>query len=242
MADTTTTVALKEVAERIQRLRMECGYSVEKMADLTDVRSEEYLIYESGTIDLPFSFIHKCALAFDVEMMELTGGLLPAPDGYTVTRRGEGQNTAMEPGIEIRSIAPLFKGPMATPTGSAIPLRGRAGRAHPPEHHDGQVFDLVLEGRLKVKIRRAHRDLGPGDASSTTPRRPTAMIAVDGADCVFLRGHPDRRDERGVPLGARSIVTPKRRARRAGRTHRAEAGKAPTCATSSRRSRTSTAI
>ena len=186
MADTTTTVALKEVAERIQRLRMECGYTVEKMADLTDVRPEEYLIYESGSIDLPFSFIHKCALAFDVEMMELLEGSSPRLTGYAVTRRGEGQITSMEPGTEIRSIAPLFKGRMADPYWVRYSYSEALQDA--PIHqntHDGQEFDLILEGRLKVKIGEHIEVLGPGDSIFYNSTTPHGMIAVDGADCVF---------------------------------------------------------
>ena len=34
------------------------------------VDEKTYVEYESGNIDLPFSFIHKCALAFGIELTE----------------------------------------------------------------------------------------------------------------------------------------------------------------------------
>ena len=111
----TTTNALLEVAERIRELRILSGYTEEQMSQMTGVSLDEYLVYERGENDLPFTFIHKCALTFGVEIMELMEGDTPRLTGYSVTRRGKGQLTAKEPGIEISSIAPLFKNRKADP-------------------------------------------------------------------------------------------------------------------------------
>ena len=115
MVSTTTTGALLEVAERIRELRVLSGYTEEEMAGLTGVSLEDYRVFEAGETDLPFTFIHKCALTFGVEIMELMEGSTPRLTGYAVTRRGKGQLTAKEPGIEISSIAPLFKNRKADP-------------------------------------------------------------------------------------------------------------------------------
>jgi len=109
---------LQEVALRIKSLRLDCGYSLEEMAENTGFSLEECELYENGRADLPFSFIHKCAELFDVEMMELLQGRAPRLSGYTVTRRGDGQLTAREPGITIQSLAPMFKN---------RPLQARSG-------------------------------------------------------------------------------------------------------------------
>ena len=185
MADTTTGV-LKEIAERIRELRMDCGYSVEKMAEMTDISSDDYLLYEQGGTDLPFTFIHKCALAFGVEIMELLEGSSPRLTGYMVTRRGRGQLTAKEQGIEIRSIAPLFKDRKADPYW--VRYEYSEAEQNAPIHqvtHDGQEFDLVLEGRMKIKIGEHTEVLGPGDSIFYNSSTPHGIIAVDGADCVF---------------------------------------------------------
>ena len=114
MSDTTTGMML-EVVERIRELRLDCGYTPERMSELTGIPLEDYLKYESGETDLPFSFIHKCAMTFGVEMMELLEGSAPRLSSYTVTRRGGGQLTSKEPGTEIKAIAPLFKNRKADP-------------------------------------------------------------------------------------------------------------------------------
>ena len=42
-----------------------------KMAELTEIPESLYLSYEAGMEDLPFTFMHKCALAFGVEIAVL---------------------------------------------------------------------------------------------------------------------------------------------------------------------------
>ena len=82
---------LSEVASRIKELRDIMGWSIIEMAEKTDVSEEVYNSYERGQVDIPFSFIHKCALAFDVELTELLEGHSARLSSYTVTRKGKGQ-------------------------------------------------------------------------------------------------------------------------------------------------------
>ena len=181
-----TTGALFEVAERIRELRVDCGYSEKQMAELSHVSLERYLEYEKGTADLPFTFLHRCAQVFGVEIMELLEGSGPRLSSYTVTRRGGGVLTAKEPGIEIRSIAPLFKNRKADPYWVRYAY-SEAEQTQPIHQvtHGGQEFDLVLEGRLRVKIGTHTEELGPGDSVFYNSSTPHGMIAVGGADCVF---------------------------------------------------------
>ena len=66
-----TMIHLSEIATRIKEMREIMGWSIAELAEKVDFTEERCAIYESGMIDIPFSFIHKCALAFDVEMTEL---------------------------------------------------------------------------------------------------------------------------------------------------------------------------
>ena len=106
---------LKEIASRIKEMREIMGWSVSQMAEKTDTTDEQYLAFESGSLDIPFSFIHKCALAFDVEMTELLEGHSARLSSYTVTRKGGGQETAKEDGINIMNLAPKFRDKIAQP-------------------------------------------------------------------------------------------------------------------------------
>lgn len=177
---------LSEIASRIKEMRDIMGWSVAQMAHKTDVSEDEYLAFESGTADIPFSFIHKCALAFDVELMELLDGRSAHLSSYTVTRKGGGQKTAEEDGIDITNLAPKFRDKIAQPYW--VRYEYNHAQQNKPIHlatHSGQEFDLILSGRLKVQIGEHVEYLNEGDSIYYDSSTPHGMIAVDGQDCVF---------------------------------------------------------
>ena len=89
MSNPNESKKLYEVAERIHEMRDICAFTVEEMAEKTEVSVDQYRIYESGTVDLPFTFIHKCALAFDIGITDLLEGHSAVLSSYSVTRRGK---------------------------------------------------------------------------------------------------------------------------------------------------------
>ena len=114
--DTTNTAnQIFEVACRIRDMREIAGFSVEEMARRTDTAPEEYARYEAGELDFPFTFIHKCALAFGIGMTDILEGRSANLSSYTVTRRGHAGFAAREDGIEIRNLAPRFRDNLAQP-------------------------------------------------------------------------------------------------------------------------------
>ena len=187
MKTNSTMLQLSEIAARIREMREIMGWSSAEMAEKTDVTEEAYRIYESGAIDIPFSFIHKCALAFDVEMMELLEGRSARLTSYTVTRKGGGQKTAQEDGIDITNLAPKFRDKIAEPY--FVRYEYDPAQQNKPIHlatHSGQEFDMVLSGRLKVQIGKHVEYLDEGDSIYYDSSTPHGMIAVDGTDCVFV--------------------------------------------------------
>ena len=177
---------LSEIAARIKELRDIMGWDIAQMAEKTEVTEENYIAYESGRVDIPFTFIHKCALAFDVEMTELLEGHSARLSSYTVTRKGKGQGTAKEDGIDISNLAPKFKDKLAEPYW--VKYEYSASQQNKPIHlttHSGQEFDLVLSGRLKVQVGDHTEILDEGDSIYYNSSTPHGMIAVDGKDCVF---------------------------------------------------------
>ncbi len=186
METNKTLTQLSEVAFRIKEMRDIMGWSVAQMAEKTEVSEEKYAAYESGKKDIPFTFIHKCALAFDVELTELLEGHTAKLSSYTVTRKGQGQGTAKEDGIDIANLAPKFKDKLAEPYW--VKYEYSASQQNKPIQlttHSGQEFDLVLSGRLKVQIGNHTEILDEGDSIYYNSSTPHGMIAVDGKDCVF---------------------------------------------------------
>ncbi|MBR3848651.1 MAG: AMP-binding protein, partial [Oscillospiraceae bacterium] len=186
MSTQKTLNQLNEVASRIRGMRDALGLSAEEMAKKTEVTLEEYEKYEKGAADMPFAFVHKCALAFDMELSELLEGKNARLSSYTVTRKGKGQETAREEGITIQNLAPKFKNKIAEP--HWVKYEYSEELQNKPIHltkHSGQEFDLVISGSLKVQVGEHTEVLNEGDSIYYNSSTPHGMIAVGGEDCTF---------------------------------------------------------
>ncbi|MBR2323951.1 MAG: AMP-binding protein [Clostridia bacterium] len=178
---------LRECARRIKEMREILGFSVDYMAEKTEVSVDKYLAYESGKIDIPFSFIHKCALTFNVELTVLLEGSSAKLTRYAVTRKGKGSGAAKEDGIDIKNLAPKFKDKLAQPY--FVRYEYLEDQQDKPIHlatHSGQEFDLILKGKLKVQVGDHVEILEEGDSIYYDSATPHGMIAVDGEACEFL--------------------------------------------------------
>jgi len=203
ISSTNSKLRLAEVATRIREMRSVTGYSVQQMAALTGLSREQYEKYESGSEDLPFSFIYSCARAFNMELTELLEGNNARLSSYTITRRGKGQLTTKEDGIEISNMAPLFRKKVAEPYW--VTYEYSEDLQNKPIHtstHNGQEFDLVVSGQLKVKIGDHVTVLDEGDSIYYDSSTPHGMIATGGKDCTFcaviLPGEKPEYDESEV--------------------------------------------
>ena len=176
-----------DIATRIRGMREILGYSTQKMAEQTEVSEEIYRQYETGTVDLPFTFLHKCSKVFGLEITVLLEGRSAKLTGYTVTRRGKGLVTASEDGITIQDLAPMFRQKLATPY--YVTYKYSEELQDEPIHtttHDGQEFDIVLKGAMRIKVGEHEEVLREGDSIFYKSSTPHGMIAIDGHDCVFL--------------------------------------------------------
>ena len=186
MKTETAKGQLQEIAERISDMREVMGYSEAEMAEKTEVSLALYKAYETGEVDLPFTFIHKCALAFGIDITDLLEGHSSTLTSYTVTRKGMGQQTAKEAGIDIMNMAPKFKNKLAEPYWVRYEYSDELQQQ--PIHltkHSGQEFDLVLSGALLVQVGSNKEVLHEGDSIYYNSSTPHGMIAVEGKDCVF---------------------------------------------------------
>ena len=184
---TVSSEKLQEVALRIKEMREISGISVADMAEKTEVSVEEYNQYEAGVLDFPFTFIHKCCLAFGIGISDLLEGQSANLSSYTVTRKGKGQQTAKEDGIEIQNLAPMFRKKIAEPY--FVKYTYDYELQNKPIHlsrHSGQEFDFILNGKLKVQIGDNTEILEEGDSIYYNSSTPHGMIAVDGRDCTFV--------------------------------------------------------
>ena len=209
---------LKEVADRIRETRAVCEISEEEMAACTGVSLEKYRALEAGEADFSFTFIYKCAARLGIDTTDLLKGSSPTLKEYSVTRAGGGLPIARRRGFRYNNLAPLFKGKIAEP----FFVRARASKAEMDapiklSHHEGQEYDYILSGKLKVSIDGHEELLGPGDSIYYNSSRPHGMIAWE-EDCDFLAvvisaggaayDYPDAQAEASRPAPAAEALAP----------------------------------
>jgi acetyl-CoA synthetase len=177
---------IKEVAGRIRETRLVCELSEEDMAAATGVSVETYRELEAGNADFSFTFIYKCAARFGVDTTDLLKGESPTLEEYSITRAGGGLPIARRKGFRYNNLAPLFKDKIAEPF--FVKAKYSAEEANAPiklSRHEGQEYNYIVSGKLKVSLDGHTEVLEPGDSIYYDSSKPHGMVAVDG-DCEFL--------------------------------------------------------
>lgn len=178
---------LQEVAQRIREMREVFGISTKEMADVTGVSTAEYENLEAGNADFTFTFIYKCAQRFGLDITDLLKGSSPRLTSYCVNRKGSGLPIARRRGFRYNNIAPQFKDKIAEPfIVTAKYSDTEQNESIHTSSHEGQEFDLVISGSLKVMIDDHIEILDEGDSIYYDSATPHGMIATGGSDCKFL--------------------------------------------------------
>ena len=177
---------IREVASRIRELREISGFTVEEMAQRTNLSVEEYIQCESGNHNLSIAFLYRCTLCFGVDMGDLLEGRSPKLRQYDLTRRGEGQRIEEAHHMVGWNLAADFRNRIALPL--FMEMKYREGAEYEDIElvtHEGQECDIVIKGHMKIQIGGFTEILHPGDTIYYDSSTPHGMIAVDGEDCEF---------------------------------------------------------
>ena len=179
---TGADVKNKEIAARIRELREISGISVEEMAERTGMATSEYLLCEEGKKDLSIAFLYRCVLILGVDMSDLLEGHSPKLRSYALTRKGEGQRIEEAHNMVGYNLASGFRNRIALPLYMELSYRPDADIELVT--HEGQEWDTVISGRMKIQIGGKTEILNPGDSIYFDSSVPHGMIAMDG-DCSF---------------------------------------------------------
>ncbi len=178
--------SLKEVAGRIKDLREAKGFSPEELAKLTGVSAEDYKLLEEGETDFSFTFIYKCAKACGVEVVDLLEGTSSTLTSFNITRKGDGMKIVKKQGYVYNNLAPKFKGKLAEPFLVKFPYLPEEQNAPIKlASHNGQEFDVIVKGSLKVQVGNHVEVLNEGDSIFYNSILPHGMIAVSPGGCEF---------------------------------------------------------
>jgi transcriptional regulator with XRE-family HTH domain len=176
-----------EIAERIRGLREILEFGVEEMAAATDLSPEEYIELENGIKDYSFTFLYKCSEKLGVDLSVLLTGENPKLGFYSISRKGEGLPIERRAGFNYLHKAHLFKNRTAQPFLVTAPFD--QSEQDNPIHlssHDGQEFNFVIKGSLKVAMEGHIELLNEGDSIYYDATHGHGMVAAGGNDCEFL--------------------------------------------------------
>ncbi|MDR3627252.1 MAG: cupin domain-containing protein [Ignavibacteriaceae bacterium] len=176
---------IKEIAERVKGLREVSGISAETLAKELDLTTEQYLLYESGTVDIPAGFLIKIAQINNMELSALLTGENPRLHIYSVVRKDKGLNVERRKQYKYEHLAYNFINKKAEP----FIVRVEPGTDDVPleyNSHPGQEFDYVIEGTMKIVIDNHEIILNEGDSVYYDSGYKHAMKALNNVTVKML--------------------------------------------------------
>ena len=168
---------IKQVAKRLKGLRDAINLSIEDMAEQCGIDTTTLAAYESGTTDIPVSFLHKLANTCDVELTALLFGEEPKMSSYYVTRAGKGVKVERTKAYSYQDLAAGFRHRIMAPF--IVTVEPTADdKPQTLNSHQGQEFNYVLEGELEISIAGKVFILHPGDSVMFDARREHGLKAL----------------------------------------------------------------
>ena len=174
---------LHAIAMRIKDLREIDGLSAAQVAQKAGIDLADYEAYETGESDFSFSHLFNIAKVLGVDISDLLTGESPKLHGYILTRADEGLIFKRRDQYVYHHLAYNFKDKLAEPFIVTVSEDGdKEKQAH---SHEGQEFDYVLEGQLKIVLGGNELYLKAGDSVYYNSSLPHVMYALEG-DCRFI--------------------------------------------------------
>jgi len=181
---TSNAEQLGLIAFRIRDLRDIAGLTTAQVAQKTGISLEEYEAYETGTRDFSFSHLFNIAEALGVDISDLLTGESPKLHGYVLTRAGQGLKFNRREQYVYHHLAYNFRDKLAEPFIVTV-TQDEPGAEKQAHSHEGQEFDYVLEGKLKIVLGGNELYLQTGDSIYYNSSLPHVMYALEG-DCRFI--------------------------------------------------------
>lgn len=176
---------IKQIAERLQGLRDVLELTPEEVAESCQLSVEAYLGMESGEKDISVSALQKIARKYGIALDVLMFGEEPKMSSYFLTRRGAGVSVERTKAYKYESLASGFRGRKIDPFIVTVEPKPEDTPVY-FNSHEGQEFNLVIEGRMLLNINGKELILNPGDSLYFDSAQPHGMMALDGKTVKFL--------------------------------------------------------
>ncbi|WP_274949649.1 helix-turn-helix domain-containing protein [Bacteroides cutis] len=175
---------IKQIAERLRGLRDVLELTAEDIARDCDISAEEYRLAETGDYDISVSMLQKIARHYGIALDALMFGEEPKMSSYFLTRAGKETSIERTKAYKYQSLAAGFMNRTADPF--IVTVEPKPDVPIHYNSHNGQEFNLVLEGRMLISIDGKDLILNEGDSLYFNSKLPHGMKALDGKTVRFL--------------------------------------------------------
>ena len=177
--------SLKQIGQRLKGLREVLDIPATDVAHLCDITPEHYEKIELGEADAGVYRLSKIAKRYGIELDVLLFGEEPRMNSYFVTRKHQGLCVNRRKEYKYESLASGFRGRKVEPfmvTVDPLPDNHRHGKSS----HEGQEFDMIIEGTMELTLGKKVIVLEPGDSIYFDSLEQHSMRAMNGQPCRFL--------------------------------------------------------
>lgn len=175
---------IQTIALRIRDLREDLALSQEDVALRSGIPVGDYVAYESGVSDFSFSHLFNIAETLSVDISDLLTGESPKLKGYILTRAGQGLAFDRRKQYHYQHLAYNFKDKKSEPFIVTVE-QDKPDTIKQAHSHEGQEFDYILSGVLRMELGGNELWLREGDSIYYDAQLAHVMYAPEG-DCRFI--------------------------------------------------------
>jgi quercetin dioxygenase-like cupin family protein len=176
---------LKQIGQRLRGLREVLDLSADEVAQVIGVSTEKYESIESGDTDITISNLMKIAHKYGVSAEELMFAETAHMKSYFVVRKGQGMSVERTKAYKYQSLVSGFVNHKADVFIVTVEPKPGARTIY-KNSHQGQEFNLVLEGKMELYIGGKTIILEEGDSIYFDSSKPHGMLAVGDRAVKFL--------------------------------------------------------
>lgn len=174
---------INEIGSRLRELRETSDYTVEQLAAELKIAPEVYADYEENGKDIPISLIYEIANKFRVDFAEIVTGTPARLNSYHIVKRGHGKVINRNPEYHFEDLAYKYYGKVMQPLLVTLEPTDIPAK---PITHNGQEFNMVLEGTVIISYDGEEFTLNPGDTIYFNATKPHGQKCGGSEKARFL--------------------------------------------------------
>ncbi len=174
---------IQNLAIRLRGMREAAELSIRDVAKATGITDVQYEDYENARADVPMSYLAQLAAFYRVNTTVFLTGSDAHSHLFHVTRAGQGPVIERQKAYHYEAIGAGFAGKKM----EAFMVRVEPNDKPVNENtHPGQELNIVMQGRVLIRIAGHDVTLNTGDSIYFDATQPHGMKALDDNAAEFL--------------------------------------------------------